>query len=404
LSDSNSFDASTIEARILAYESFGIHRTGWPGDDRTTEWLLDELRRIPGGAGIEAAAERFSFPRFECRRAYIDAGDGPIEGVPMYDGGVTSAGGFEAELCEEDDADPFGKIVLASSAAQGDRRWTAPEVREHYEVLRAEGILGVVVPTGDRLGEVVVRNAEHIDQPFNLPVLQIPRRDIQRLSVALVSRRNVTFEIDADRLQSRATNVVAMLPSTVPSGEERPPIVVMTPKSGWFTCAAERGGGIAAWLAIAESATALEVRPRAIHFIASSGHELSHQGLRHYLHYHQGLLSEAALWMHLGASIGARFPAARVGASDQPLLDLATRSLDAAGAGPYEAMAAGDPGRGEAREIAGRGARFVTFLGGHDFFHSPNDTVDVAVDPASVARWSRAAWEIVRHALEEPGE
>lgn len=400
MSDGDGFDAALIEARILAYESFGIHRTGWPGDDRTTEWLLDELRRITGDAGLEAAAERFPFPRFECRRAFVDAGDGPIEGVPMYDGGVTRAGGIEAELCEEDDADPFGKIVLASSAARGDRRWTAPEVRDHYEALRTEGVLGVVVPSGDRLGEVVVRNAEHIDQPFDLPVLQIPRRDIQRLSAALVTRHSVTLEIDADRLQSRATNVVATLPATVSAENERPPVVVMTPKSGWFACAAERGGGIAAWLAIAEAAAALHVRPRAVHFVASSGHELHHQGLRHYLHYHQGLLSDAGFWMHLGASIGARFPSARVGASDQALLDLATGSLDAAGAGPYETMAAGDPGRGEAREIAARGARFVTFLGGHDFFHSPNDTVDVAVDAASVSRWTRAAWEIVRHALE----
>ena len=400
MGDRNGFDPSVIESRILAYESFGIHRTGWPGDDRTTDWLLDELRSI--ASGIEAGAERFPFPRFEARRAYIDPGDGPVDGVAMYDGGVTPGGGLEGELCEEDDPDPFGKFLLASSATRGDGRWTAPHVREHYEQLEDSGVIGVIVPTGDRLGEIVVRNAEHIDQPFELPVLQIARRDVGRLSAALVTRQTVTLEIDADRLQSRATNAIATLPATVSAEEQRAPVVVMTPKSGWFTCAAERGGGLAAWLAIAEAAAALDTRYRALHFVASSGHELRHQGLRHYLHYHQGLVAEAGFWMHLGASIGARFPRARIGASDQDLLDLATKSLNTAEAGPYEAMQAGDPGGGEARNIAAFGGRYVTFLGGHDFFHSPNDTVDVAVDAASVSRWSHAAWEIVRQVMEQP--
>ena len=31
------FTAEAIETRIRAFESFGIHRTGWEGDDRTAE-------------------------------------------------------------------------------------------------------------------------------------------------------------------------------------------------------------------------------------------------------------------------------------------------------------------------------------------------------------------------------
>ncbi|MCH8100873.1 MAG: hypothetical protein IIB74_10610, partial [Proteobacteria bacterium] len=51
------------------------------------------------------------------------------------------------------------------------------------------------------------------------------------------------------------------------------------------------------------------------------------------------------------------------------------------------------------RNIADAGGRFVTILGGHAYFHSPNDTVDRAVDAESVARYARAARAIVEGML-----
>src|SRR5438552_1746598 len=75
------FLPETIEARIRAYESFGIHRTGWPGDDQTSTWLRDELR----AAGVEAELERFDFPRVEYRTARLSWNGGFADGIPMYD-------------------------------------------------------------------------------------------------------------------------------------------------------------------------------------------------------------------------------------------------------------------------------------------------------------------------------
>ncbi|MGE3960311.1 MAG: hypothetical protein AB7F65_01350 [Dehalococcoidia bacterium] len=390
-------DPAVIEERIRAYESFGIHRTGWDGDDRTSAWLRDLL----GTVGVSAELERFKFPRVEYRRARLTWPDGSIDGTPMYDGGFTGFGGIEGELCEDTDPDPFGKIVVAMSALRSDRRWTAPMALKHYQELEEQGVVGVVVPSGDPEGEVILRNAEHIKTPFNLPVLQVAAKDARRLASALVMGGvEGTIEVDGERLQSNATNVIATVAGSDPS---LAPIVVMTPKSGWFTCAAERGGGIAIWLALAEGVAAAAPE-RTVHFVASSGHELHHQGLSHYLAARFGIVRDAAAWLHLGASIGARYPQGRLGGSDPFLHELAANAVREAGVdmGAVEVFEVGNPGGGEARNIAEGGGRYVTFLGGHRYFHSPQDTVDVAVDAENVARWGRAAWTILQGMFDVP--
>ncbi|MCA9856781.1 MAG: hypothetical protein KC458_05840, partial [Dehalococcoidia bacterium] len=67
-----------------------------------------------------------------------------------------------------------------------------------------------------------------------------------------------------------------------------------------------------------------------------------------------------------------------------------------------EVFEVGNPGGGEARNIAEGGGRYVTFLGGHRYFHSPQDTVDVAVDAENVARWGQAAWTVLQGMLDLP--
>ncbi len=386
-------DPARIEVRIRAFEGFGIHRTGWPGDDRTSEWLRAELT----AAGAPAEMERFSFPRVEVQRARLTWSDGSVDGEPMYDGGFTRIGGLTGDLGEDGDPEPFGKILVATSALRGDRRWTAPDARAHYAALENEGVLGIVVPSGDPDGEIVVRNAEHIRQPFGVPVLQVASKEARRLSAALLLGGEATLEIDADRLNSRATNVIATLPGT---DEAAAPLVVMTPKSGWFTCAAERGGGIAIWLALAEGLAALPSRRRTVHFVASSGHELHHAGLEEFMKKRAALPKGAHAWLHLGASIGAKNATARMGTADDPLQDLATSALAEAGVEGYEALGVGAPGGGEARNIAQYGGRYVTFLGGHPYFHSPQDTFDRACDPTSVSRWGTAMWKVLTALLD----
>ncbi|MEZ4503376.1 MAG: hypothetical protein R3C39_12180 [Dehalococcoidia bacterium] len=377
-----------IERRIRAYEGFGIYRTGWPGDDRSAEWMRDEL----AAAGIEASLERFPFPRVELRRARLDLGGGHvIEGVPLYDGGFTPAGGIDGALVPPDASDLFGAIVVAND---NDPDFALPRIAEQVERLEAEGVIGLVLVKSDPKGAITVINAERIEHPFALPVLQVGRSDARELASAMIMNGEGVLEIDGERLRSRALNVVATLPGADP---EAAPIGVMTPRSGWFTCASERGGGIAILLGLAEALAGRD-RKRTIELVASSGHELHHQGLQAYLEARRGIEASAHAWLHLGANIGTSTGPVRVESNEDGLRTLAETSMREAGVERFEVITQKG---GEARNIDEAGGRYISFRGGNDYFHSPNDTFDVACDADLASGSGRAALAIVERWLDE---
>ena len=395
----------TIEQKLRTFESFGIHRTGSKADDLTSEWLAEELKDL----GIESSIDTYQFPLFEYREAHLQVGETRIKGIPMFDGGSTAPRGISGVLTDEPEEDLMGKILVATSAMRGDSRWTNPHSKDHYQEFARRGAVGIIVPSSDPDGHIVLRNAEYIRSPFQLPVLQVTNRDITALRQHLILGEEATLIINASLLSSTATNVFADIgqPST-----DSHTIGIMTPKSGWFTCAAERGGGIACWLAIAEAMTKWDTRPVSIHFSATGGHELGHQGLLHHLRNipkgtESPMQNPAGTWLHLGASIGAkhtdimRGPQAeensaigpRFSASSSTLYELGENALDQSGIRPeyYFPEPVGTPVSGEARDIESRGGHFISFRGGHHYFHSPQDTVDVAVDPIKISQWGTAA-------------
>ena len=93
----------------------------------------------------------------------------------------------------------------------------------------------------------------------------------------------------AERTEAQAFNVVA---SVSGSNSGAAPLVVMTPRSGWWSCASERGGGLVCWLEIMRAVR--DARPvRDVLFVASSGHELGHLGLDSFIERRPGLVPAA---------------------------------------------------------------------------------------------------------------
>ena len=280
---------------IREYQDCGDHRTGTPGDDAATAWIVDALR----GCDIHAGAQPFTFPRVDVRTGDVATAAGTVSGVPLYDGGATGPGGVSGPLVEAESV-PGG---IALWRAGSETPLHGPGIYGPLGEAAAAGTLGVAIIAGDDLGGPVVRNAERIDDPFELPVIQIAPRDAGPLTPGSQARLTLDFA----RAPGRATNVVGMCPGADPAAA---PVVLMTPKSGWYTCAAERGGGIAVWLGVAREA-AVDAAPRALWLVASSGHELHHYGLDAYLDDLPIAVAEARCWVHLGASIGARGAATR---------------------------------------------------------------------------------------------
>jgi hypothetical protein len=175
---------------------------------------------------------------------------------------------------------------------------------------------------------------------------------------------------------------------------ELPPVVVITPRSGWWHCAGERGGGIACWLE-AIRAAASDRAPRPAMFLASSGHELGHLGLEHFLHERPALIKEAAAWIHLGANIGAAGGAMRLQALDDAIAGMAVDALTRAGAALERQVPRGTVPAGEARNIHVGGGRYVSLLGTSRFFHSMADRFPAAVDVGAVSRYASAVADVL---------
>ena len=381
--------AGEAKRRIREYEAMGWHRTGWEGDDAAADWLIAELE----AAGVEAREQRFRAPRWWWERAEVRvAGGGAVLGEPLSDGGLTRPEGVSGRVGFVEDGEYDGSPIAVWRRGPEDTDRLAAGVYEDLAALQAAGARAVVLVMGDEQGNAVLRNAERPWEPIGLPVLQVAPADAE---VGVDWSEEATVIIEGRREVVEARNVVGEIAGT---DSEAAPAALITPKSGWFTCAAERGGGIAVWLAVAERIARGERPRRGLRLVASSGHELHHLGLEAYLGSLGDGVTEEAAWVHLGASIGARRGTARLAASDAELMGLAQSALAAAGI-EREAFAVGRSGYGEARNIAEAGGRYVSLLGGHPYFHSPMDVFERAVDGDLVGRHVDAVERMVRGLL-----
>lgn len=372
------------ERRIRAYEEMGIHRTGREADNTTTWWMIEELRKV----GVDADPQTWRFPRVEIHDASIRFGGWDLPAVPTFDSAFTDHHGLTGILRTDN-----GPGIVVWEFAHDDQERMAAGIYSSFELARQDGADGVILVMGDPDGQPVLRNAERPLDPIELPVLQVAPIDAGPLLDAVGSE--IAMISDGGRVDAPADNVIASIPGDDPDAA---PVVLMTPKSGWYTCAAERGGGIAIWLEIAGRVAASPGR-RPLNLVASSGHELHHLGLDHYISELGDAAHEVHAWMHLGASIGSRNGQPSYAASDDELFGVATKALTKQGL-ERRAFPVGNAGFGEARNIGEINGRFASFLGGHPYFHSPLDTYDRCVDPDSLARHTDATERIVRYMLQ----
>ncbi|HZN20174.1 MAG TPA: hypothetical protein VFB84_18585, partial [Micromonosporaceae bacterium] len=258
------FAAEAIASDISAYTELGDHRTGWPADNAVSDWLVAELQ----AAGLTAEQVSFSFPLVQPEPSWVGIGGRRVTGAPLYDGGVTGPNGVAGRLTDDATHADGGLLVLRDAPIAAHGRGTPwAEARP----------AGVILISGDPEGAVLHRNAERIDRPFQVPVLQVARRDATPIEAAISTGDSATLVVRTQRMSGTATNVVAALPATTGQADEA--IVLMTPKSGWGPCAAERSDGIVIELALARHLAALPERRREVRCLFTGGHELAHYGL-----------------------------------------------------------------------------------------------------------------------------
>jgi len=88
-------DLSQRVARIIReYDQQGVHRTGTKVDEQSARWLARQARQ----SGAAPSLEPFTLNRVDPRMCHLQIGERRIEGLPIFDGSFTDAGGVRGRI------------------------------------------------------------------------------------------------------------------------------------------------------------------------------------------------------------------------------------------------------------------------------------------------------------------
>lgn len=292
---------ATVASDLAHYIGFGSKVSGGEGDEASGHWLAAELER----AGFAVAKPVLSVPWFRPRRCDIVSGGARATLWPQPIVMPTPEAGVSGPLVRVDaagraDAPLAGAIALVDLPYG---RWSsalAKPVRAPIEAAFAGGAKAAVVITNGPTGKVIALNADGRAPMFAGPVGLIAPADAAPFLAAAMGRDHATVTLTGEGGRRPAFNVIGR----IDRGKGRW-IVVSTPRSGWFTCAGERGGGIAAWLDLARRAPAM-LPDHDLAFLCNSGHEYENLGAEVSLKAVAPKPAATHFWLHLGANVAAR--------------------------------------------------------------------------------------------------
>jgi hypothetical protein len=290
-------DTAWLQAVVERYAGFGIKAAGGPGDKACDAWLEGELR----AAGYVTERHGFQVPFFEPANVTLASGSARAAVIPQAVVTPTGPAGVTGPLRLADrPGDLAGAIALVDLPF---KRWGGiadPQFPRPVAVALRRGAAAVVAITNGPSGEAVALNARPDRPAFDRPVAILAPKDAAPFLVAAGSGSAATLTVDGRGGRRPAWNLIGRLDRKADQT-----LVMSTPRSGWFTCAAERGSGLAAWLALAHWLAA-ERRKVNDEVLATSGHEYIYLGGEKYLSEKAPPPARTRLWTHIGASLAAR--------------------------------------------------------------------------------------------------
>lgn len=355
---------------VREYSAMGNHSVGTAVDADTNRWFADQLRTM--GGAIEF--QRFAFQRFDGTTS-VSIDDEPIPSMPLY---YEAVGEFQSD----------SPRVVTVKVTTGDR----PSQALQNEIAKAKvaGATLLVIATQGAEGELSTPNVYPV-LGSGMPTILVPGRYADALAKGKVKAR-----FSGRIVPGESNNVVARF-----GDQTKAPMVIATPLSGWFTCAAERGTGIAIALALADRLG----RERPLLVVGSPGHEILHHiGLEEYLKDNKVAPS---LILHLGANVavGVRDPKSgklslAPGVNDPKAIPEAGRAvfvrMDEARFKTIEpALAEADllpvlnppAWKGEGALWAGASpSDLISFTGIHPLFHTTGDIPEATTSAEALAR------------------
>ncbi|WP_333808160.1 hypothetical protein [Phenylobacterium sp.] len=383
-------DLISIRTDLETWVAMGDKASGGPGDRDSGAWMESRLRLF----GYRTQRQAFRAPSDRLGSVALTLGNASVQGLAQAPASVTGPGGVTGGLTLGRPTAPArGALVVVDLPA---RRWSSvrqPELRTLADEVRASGAAGLILVTNGPTGEAIALNAPAGAPPFGVPTLVLAPKDAGPVLAAAREGQTARLVIDGKAGQRTAFNLIGR----IDRGAGRT-VVLSTPRSGWFTCAGERGPGIALWMALLPWMAKTLTRHDIV-VVTASGHEYENLGAEAFLHREAPAPERTALWVHLGAGIAARDWAeppqglepldrpdpARVLMGSPHLVDILKESF-AGEAGLEAPLPAGPTAAGELAEIlkAGYPAAFGVF-GAHRFHHTILDDAR-CLDPAFVER------------------
>ena len=361
-----------IKKDLIKWDSIELHRTGTKGDEQTAFWLADEIKKCD----LHPQLDSFSFTKRTPGKCEVTNGTFKAKGLPMFDGGSTSSKGI-TEVSGFLNEKNVIAVTKYSSSTMDEASLRLNEARKEGKHLAIVAIADVA-PNAPGLA---VLNAESYRKPFGPPVLQVATKE-QDWLLKLKKNEELTVSVQLTDEKSEALNIQTKI-----EGKDKSlnPLVIMTPKSGWWTCTSERGGGIAIWLN-AMRYFAQNKPNRNVIFTANTGHELSHIGLDHFLENNPSLVKEAHAWVHLGANFAAKKGNVLWQASNKDYMNIGIEELASKGLDEVQAWPISSRPLGEARNIYDGGGQYISLLGSNSLFHHPEDRWPEAIDMAKLEK------------------
>ena len=375
---------AALYADVQRYDSFGPHRYGSPGAERALAWIAEELER----AGLKVSSQHFTLARqydVDAATLSIDGETRPV--MPQWwipERQATFA--LAAPIAASDSGPAAGAFVrLALPFDRG-----AYLTQQHVAAIEsafARRPAAVLLTIDHPSGEIFTYNVDQKTPPWPVPVILVAPKDRPLLDAAQQSGRPVSVSVrGAWRRDVPGRNVVARLDRGLSQGKGGRWLAISTPVTSWFTSSCERGPGIAGFLAMARLA-ATRWPDVDLVFVATSGHEIGHGGMEHFLHDGAPKPDATLAWAHFGASLacfgwrrdGERWVTDRQVDTRQRLV-LSSQAMEAAVMRRFKDVAAtplvgARAGIGELRDVLAAGyPRFFGMAGSHTFFHTPADS------------------------------
>lgn len=383
---SQEVDALTLQADLERYVAFGVHQSGSLGDLATGAWISERLT----ASGFSVSNQAVDVPFFNQKIASLTLANGTeLHGIGQHPVSTTPSAGLRTALSlwrdARDSKSLAGKIAILILPFGRHSSALHPAISVPIQIALDNGAVGIALVTDGPSGEALALNATDVAMQRPVPAIVLGSRGIKPLLDAAGAGEVGHLRVEGEVGRRTAFNIVGRRTG---SGKE---IVVTTPLSGWFTCGAERGSGVAAFLALTDW-LAHRFPDFSITVGGMSGHEFENLGSKKFNSTEIPNRAQIALWVHLGAAFAARdwhevgpglmSPLPNMDSSHfliahTQFLPILRRTMQGVPGleVPYEAKI--ENAAGEAKQILIDGhTRLIANFGSHRLHHARNDGVN----------------------------